>query len=54
MFTLPIYDDNPAGRPAFMTWAAMLACILVFLWQSSLPPDAAEMAFLSYGLVPAV
>lgn len=54
MFTLPLYDDNPAGRPAFVTWLAILACVLVFLWQESLPPDAAGAAILGFGLVPAV
>jgi membrane associated rhomboid family serine protease len=54
MFTLPIYDDNPSGRPSFITWLAIAACVLVFLWQVSLSDRAEEVAVYAYGLVPAV
>ncbi|HEY8527188.1 MAG TPA: rhomboid family intramembrane serine protease [Acidimicrobiales bacterium] len=33
---LPIHDDNPVHRPAFVTWAIIAACLVAyFLWQPS-------------------
>jgi len=54
MFTLPIYDDNPAGRPSFITWAVIALCILVFFWQVTLDPEADHAAVLGFGLIPAL
>ena len=54
MFTLPIYDDNPAGRPSFVNWLVIAACVLVFVWQLSLSERGEVAAVFAYGLVPAV
>ncbi|HIJ63715.1 MAG TPA: rhomboid family intramembrane serine protease [Rhodospirillaceae bacterium] len=54
MFTIPVADDNPTEHPAFVTWAIMALCLLAFLWQQSLPADAAQSLALSLGMVPAV
>jgi membrane associated rhomboid family serine protease len=48
----PISDDNPHdGRPV-TTWLLIAACVLVFLWQSSLGDQALRMAILALGVVP--
>jgi membrane associated rhomboid family serine protease len=33
---IPISDDNPTRRPAFITWAIILLCALSYLWERSL------------------
>jgi membrane associated rhomboid family serine protease len=50
----PISDDNPRrhGTP-FVSWAVIAACVLVFLWQFSLPPREGEIAVYSLGMIPA-
>ncbi len=52
MFFLPLYDDNPARRPAFVTWALIVACVAVFVWQSGLPEAQARLVSVQYGVVP--
>ena len=54
MFTIPLYDDNPTTRPALVTWAIILACVAVFLWQLGLAPREEVRASYALGLVPAV
>jgi membrane associated rhomboid family serine protease len=54
MFTLPIYDDNPSGRPSFITWLVIAGCALTFLWQFSLGERAGVRAVYGLGLIPAV
>jgi membrane associated rhomboid family serine protease len=54
MFALPLYDDTPTTRAALVTWAIILLCVAVFLWQVSLPPEALQGVELSLGMVPAV
>ena len=49
----PISDDNPTPVRPYVTWAIVVACTLVFVWQSGLPPGATEAVFLTYGAVPA-
>lgn len=53
---MPVGDDNPRrsiGLPV-VTIAIIGACVLVFLWQSSLAPQAAERAIYALGAIPAV
>jgi membrane associated rhomboid family serine protease len=54
MAFLPIYDDTPRRHLAVATYALILACIAVFLWQVSLGPRGEHNADLAYGMVPAV
>ena len=54
MAFLPIYDDTPRRHLAVVTYALILACIAVFLWQVSLGPRGEHNADLAYGMVPAV
>ncbi len=49
----PISDDNPTAVRPYVTWGIIAACTLIFVWQSGLPPGAAEAVFLTYGAVPA-
>ena len=51
---IPLHDDNPTHRFPAVTIGLIAACTLVFLWQISLPPGAAERAVYSYGVIPAV
>lgn len=49
----PISDDNPTAVRPYVTWAIIMFCTLVFVWQSGLPLGAEEVVFLTYGAVPA-
>jgi len=50
----PVSDDNPEPGTPIVTWALIAACVAVFLWQFSLPPDAGELAVYQFGLIPGV
>ena len=54
MFFFPLYDDNPTLRRPVVTMAIIVLCVLVYLWQLSLPPQAEALAIFSLGLIPAV
>lgn len=50
----PLYDDNPHyGRP-ILTWAIMIGCAGVFLWQMSLGVDGGQDAIFGLGVIPSV
>ncbi len=36
---MPIHDDNERRRidTPFVTWGAIMLCVVAFIWQSSLP-----------------
>ncbi len=51
---IPLHDDNPTTLTPFVTVGLIAACVAVFLWQVSLPPQAMEAALYSYGMIPAV
>ncbi|MDP6352995.1 MAG: rhomboid family intramembrane serine protease [Alphaproteobacteria bacterium] len=50
----PLHDDNPTRIRPVVTIGLIVACALVFLWQLSLPADAARRAIYSLGVIPAV
>ena len=50
----PISDDNAEPGTPIVTWALIAACVAVFFWQMSLSPDAAELSFYQFGLIPGV
>ena len=50
---IPLYDDNPTKIIPIFTWAFMLICILVFLWQLSLG-QYGQNAVYALGVIPAV
>ncbi len=50
----PLYDDNPHyGRP-ILTWAIVIGCAAVFLWQMSLGMHGRQDAVFRLGVIPAV
>ena len=51
IFALPLYDDNPIGRPPVVTFALIGMCIGAFLWQLGQDP---EIVAYQFGMVPAV
>ena len=53
MFFIPLFDDNPSRRTPWVAWMIIAACVLVFMWQQSLPPQAERLAFFQYGFIPA-
>ena len=54
MFFLPLFDNNPTGRTPVISWLILAICLIVFLWQSSLPASAEYELFLGFGVVPAL
>jgi membrane associated rhomboid family serine protease len=54
VLVLPLYDDIPKVNMPLATVGLMAACVLVFFWQTGLPPSAATAADYSYGMIPAV
>jgi membrane associated rhomboid family serine protease len=53
MFFIPLFDDNPSRRTPWVAWMIIAACVIVFMWQQSLPPQAERLAFFQYGFIPA-
>jgi membrane associated rhomboid family serine protease len=51
---IPLRDDTPSARKAYVTMSLMAACCLVFLWQRSLDEAAAARAVAALGAIPAV
>jgi membrane associated rhomboid family serine protease len=54
MLAVPLYDDLPKPALPLATTGLVGACVLVFFWQSGLPPRLAEEAVYSFGMIPAV
>jgi membrane associated rhomboid family serine protease len=54
LLALPLYDDIPKVSTPIATVGLVAACVLVFFWQTGLPPRAATTALYSYGMIPAV
>ena len=51
---IPLHDDNPTEILPALTVAIIAACVLVFLWETSLGPERIEGAVYSLGVIPAV
>jgi membrane associated rhomboid family serine protease len=51
---IPIRDDNPVRGLPVVTIAVILACMSVYLWELSLPPDVRQTAITLLGFMPAV
>jgi membrane associated rhomboid family serine protease len=49
---IPLRDDNPVRGTPVVTIGIIAACVLVFGWQLTLSPYAAEAAVYQYGLLP--
>ncbi len=51
---IPLHDDNPTERPPVVTVTFLLACVLVFLYQVSLPDQPGQTFVFQFGAIPAV
>jgi len=51
---IPLRDDNPTRRPAFVTYGIIGCLVAVFLWQLALGPSGNEAAIYALGFIPAV
>lgn len=51
---LPLSDDNPTERTPAVTVAFIVACSLVFLYQSSLGSASGETFVYQYGAIPSI
>ena len=51
---IPLHDDNPVDITPVFTYLFIGVCVLVFLWQFSLPPQLGQAAVYSLGAIPAV
>ena len=51
---IPLHDDNPTHSFPVLTVGLIAICVLVFLWQITLPPQVAQEAIYSFGMIPAV
>jgi membrane associated rhomboid family serine protease len=50
---IPLRDDNPTSITPFVTYSFIAACILVFLWQTSLGEKGFQAAVFALGVTPA-
>jgi membrane associated rhomboid family serine protease len=51
---IPLQDDNPTERTPVVTITFIAFCVLVFLYQASLPDKLGELFVFQYGAIPAV
>jgi membrane associated rhomboid family serine protease len=51
---IPLHDDNPTQLTPVVTIAAIATCVLVFLYQASLPSGSGETFVFQYGAIPAL
>lgn len=51
---LPLNDDNPTEITPVVTITFIVVCVLVFFYQSSLPPRLGEQFVFQYGAIPAL
>lgn len=50
---IPLRDDNPTSKPPLFTVTLIIACVLVFLFQVSLNPQAQQAMVVALGAIPA-
>ena len=51
---IPLRDENPTEITPIVTVTFIVMCVLVFLYEISLPPQANEVFVYMYGAIPAV
>ncbi|HQU28544.1 MAG: rhomboid family intramembrane serine protease [Nitrospirales bacterium] len=51
---IPFRDDNPTEITPYMTVTFIALCVLVFLYEVSLSPQASETFIYMYGAIPSV
>ena len=53
MFFFPFSDDNPTTNRPYVCYSLIAICVVIFLWQSSLPTNLSNEAVYNFGVVPA-
>jgi membrane associated rhomboid family serine protease len=51
---IPLHDDNPTERAPLITMLFIAICVLVFLYQASLPGPPGEAFVYQYGAIPSL
>ena len=51
---IPLHDDNPTDLAPVVTIASVVACVLVFLYQISLPAGQDNSFAFQYGAIAAL
>ena len=51
---IPLHDDNPTERTPFVTIVFIAICVVVFLYQASLPQEPGETFVFQYGAIPSI
>jgi membrane associated rhomboid family serine protease len=51
---LPLHDDNPTKLTPMVTMIFVGICVVVFLYQTTLPQEAAELFAFQYGAIPSI
>jgi membrane associated rhomboid family serine protease len=51
---IPLHDDNPTELTPVVTITFIVICVVVFLYQSSLPQEPGETFVFQYGAIPSV
>lgn len=53
---IPLHDTNPIRHVKFpyVTYGLMAVTVLVFLWQSTLPPGTFDEVAIAFGMIPIV
>jgi membrane associated rhomboid family serine protease len=51
---IPLQDDNPTELTPVVTVTFIVLCVLVFLYQASLPPRVGDAFVFQYGAIPAL
>ncbi|MDB6086647.1 MAG: rane protein [Gammaproteobacteria bacterium] len=51
---IPLKDDTPSTRKAYVTISLIVACCVVFLWQRSLSVGESRRVLAALGAIPAV
>ena len=54
MLIIPIRDHNPTVRPPVVTVTLIAACVVVFLYQLTLPEADGERFVFRFGMIPAL
>ncbi|MDF0643029.1 MAG: rhomboid family intramembrane serine protease [Nitrospira sp.] len=51
---IPLHDDNPIDSTPIITVVLIVSCMLVFLYQTSLPGEPGERFVFEFGAIPAI
>lgn len=49
---IPVGDNYPVQRTPLINWLLIAICVIVFLWQLSLPPKGFQASLFLLGLIP--